>query len=65
MDTATILVTVLSACVIALLAWFEVNSRRNKANIESKSTLATSSFESVKTTSKSADESHSQRGKAA
>jgi hypothetical protein len=38
MDAATILVLILSAGVIALLAWFEINSRRNTARIESKST---------------------------
>ena len=31
MDSATILVLVLSAGVLALLVWFEVNSRRNAA----------------------------------
>ena len=45
MDAATILVLVLSAGVIALLAWFEINSRRNKANKESRSTFAQSGFE--------------------
>ncbi len=37
MDPATIIVLALSACVIALLAWFEINSRRNEAKLESKS----------------------------
>lgn len=32
MDAATILVIVLTAGGIALLVWFEVNSRRNEAN---------------------------------
>jgi hypothetical protein len=31
MDSATILVLVLCAGVVALLVWFEVNSRRNEA----------------------------------
>ncbi len=31
MDPANILVAVLSAGVVALLVWFEVNSRRNEA----------------------------------
>ena len=30
MDPATILVAVLTAGVVALLVWFEVNSRRNE-----------------------------------
>ena len=32
MDAATILVIVLTAGGIALLVWFEINSRRNEAN---------------------------------
>lgn len=32
MDSATILVLVLGAGVVALLVWFEVNSRRNDAS---------------------------------
>ena len=31
MDAASILVLILSAGVVALLVWFEVNSRRNDA----------------------------------
>lgn len=46
MDGATILVLVLSAGVIALLAWFEINSRRNDAKMESKSIPTPSSVES-------------------
>lgn len=40
MDSATIVVLLLSAGVMALLAWFEINSRRNDAKMEDKSTLA-------------------------
>lgn len=65
MDAATILVLVLSAGVIALLAWFEINSRRNEAKMESKPTLAQSGLESVKTKSKAEDESDTRREKAA
>ena len=32
MDSATILVLFLCACVVALLMWFEMNSRRNEAS---------------------------------
>ena len=32
MDSATILVLVLCAGVVALLVWFEINSRRNEAS---------------------------------
>ncbi len=31
-DPATVLVLVLSAGVLALFAWFEINSRRNEAS---------------------------------
>ena len=37
MDPATILVFVLCAGVVALLIWFEVNSRRNEASKRAKS----------------------------
>ena len=36
MDPATILVLVLCAGVVALLTWFEVNSRRNEASKRAK-----------------------------
>ena len=32
MDSTTILVLLLCAGVVALLAWFEINSRRNEAS---------------------------------
>ena len=32
MDSATILVLVLCAGVVALLVWFEINSRRNESS---------------------------------
>jgi hypothetical protein len=65
MDSATILVLVLSAGVIALLAWFEVNSRRNAANTDSKSTLAHSDLEMLKKKSQTEMESDIHRHKAA
>lgn len=34
MDSATIIVSVLSAAVFAMLVWFEINSRRNEARIK-------------------------------
>lgn len=37
MAMATILVLVLSAGVLALLVWFEINSRRNEARIKGQS----------------------------
>lgn len=37
MAMATILVLVLSAGILALLVWFEINSRRNEARIKGQS----------------------------
>ena len=39
MEPETILVLVLSAGVVALLVWFEINSRRNEASKKQTSTL--------------------------
>jgi hypothetical protein len=39
MEPETILVLVLSAGVVALLVWFEINSRRNEASKKQSSTL--------------------------
>jgi len=65
MDAATIIVLVLSAGVIALLAWFEINSRRNEANLQSKSALAPSDMVSLKKKSESVVESDTQKIKPA
>lgn len=65
MDAAMILVLILSAGVIALLAWFEINSRRNDANERAKSNLAQSSFESVQPKSNTKNASDIHRRKAA
>jgi flagellar biosynthesis/type III secretory pathway M-ring protein FliF/YscJ len=40
MEPATILVLVLCVGVVALLVWFEINSRRNEARKKQMSTLA-------------------------
>ena len=42
MDSATILVLLLCAGVVALLVWFEINSRRNEASKTPESALAQS-----------------------
>lgn len=42
MEPATILVLVLCAGVVALLVWFEINSRRNEARKKPTSTVAQS-----------------------
>jgi hypothetical protein len=65
MDAATIIVLVLSAGVIALLAWFEINSRRNEANLQSKSTPAQSDTPTLKKKSQSAVEPDTQKIKPA
>ena len=65
MDAAMILVLVLTAGVVALLAWFEINSRRNDAQKDSTSTLAQSDLGSLKKKSQSEIESDTQGKKAA
>jgi hypothetical protein len=65
MDAATILVLVLIAGVVALLAWFEINSRRNEAKMESKSPLALSDPDSLKKNCQAEVESDIHKGKAA
>ena len=47
MDPATILVALLCAGVVALLVWFEVNSRRNEAAKQQKSDRVPSWFEAL------------------
>ena len=42
MDATMIVVLILTAGVVALLAWFEINSRRNDAKTESNSRLGES-----------------------
>ena len=65
MDAATILVLILTAGVIALLAWFEINSRRNDARMESNSALDQSGIESLKKTIQIDKEIDTQKKKAA
>ena len=65
MDAAMSLVLVLTACVIALLAWFEIHSRRNEANMKWKPTLAQSGLETLKKRSRTGVESDTQNKKAA
>lgn len=64
MDAAMILVLILIAGVIALLAWFEINSRRNDARKESMSTFAPPDLERSKTDSQREVKSHVQTRKA-
>jgi flagellar biosynthesis/type III secretory pathway M-ring protein FliF/YscJ len=50
MDSATILVLVLCAGVVALLIWFEINSRRNEARKKAESADAEMLFARSRTT---------------
>ena len=65
MDAAMILVLILTAGVVALLAWFEINSRRNEALKESKSALAQPTLESLNTRTERGDDSTTHRRKVA
>jgi hypothetical protein len=53
MEPATIMVLVLCAGVLALLVWFEVNSRRNEAGKKQATTPAQSTFEPLQKESQS------------
>jgi hypothetical protein len=65
MDAAMIVVLVLTAGVVALLAWFEINSRRNDARKELTSSLVEPDLKAWKKTSQSEVESDTTRKKAA
>lgn len=65
MDAASILVLILTAGVVALLAWFEINSRRNDARMESKSALDQSGIEGLKKTIQVDKRTETQEKKAA
>jgi hypothetical protein len=64
MDAGMIVVLILTAGVVALLAWFEINSRRNDAKMESNSRLA-QSVEMPKRNDQSEDKSDTQKKTAA
>ncbi len=65
MEPDTILVMVLSAGVVALLVWFEINSRRNEASKKQMSTLAQSALGPLQTKAQSKVESEVDKTKAA
>jgi hypothetical protein len=64
MDAAMIVVLILTAGVVALLAWFEINSRRNDAKMESNSKLG-ESVEMPKRNDQIQDKSDTQKKTAA
>ncbi len=65
MDAATIVVLMLTAGVVALLAWFEINSRRNTPKMESESTLTQTGVETLKEQNQIENVADTQRKKAA
>jgi len=65
MDPAMIMVLVLCAGVLALLTWFEVNSRRNEASNKQATTASQSSFEPLQKESQSRADSNVEKTKAA
>jgi hypothetical protein len=65
MEPATILVLVLTAGGIALLVWFEINSRRNEASKKQMSTLAQSELDPLQKKAQSKVESEIDKTNAA
>jgi Tfp pilus assembly protein PilV len=65
MDPAMIMVLVLCAGVLALLTWFELNSRRNEARNKQARTASQSSFEPLQKESQSRADSNVEKTKAA
>jgi Tfp pilus assembly protein PilV len=65
MEPAMIMVLVLCAGVLALLVWFEINSRRNEARKKQAAKLAQSAVEPLQKEDQSKAESEIEKGKAA
>lgn len=65
MEPETILVLVLSAGVVALLVWFEINSRRNEASQKQAAKAAQSASESLQPEDQSKAESKIEKKNAA
>lgn len=65
MDPANILVLVLCAGGVALLVWFEINSRRNETSKKQMSTLAQPDLSPSKKEAQSKVESETDKTKAA
>jgi hypothetical protein len=65
MEPATILVLVLSAGGVALLVWFEINSRRNEASKKQTSRLAQSAWGPLQKKTQSKVESEIEKTNAA
>lgn len=65
MEPAMIMVLVLCVGVLALLVWFEVNSRRNEASKKQATTPAQSTFERLQKESQSRADPEVEKPKAA
>jgi Tfp pilus assembly protein PilV len=65
MEPAMIMVLVLCAGVLALLAWFEINSRRNEASKKQAAKLAQSAVEPRQKEAPSKAESEIEKSKVA
>lgn len=65
MEPATIMVLVLCAGVVALLVWFEMNSRRNEASKKQTARPAQPEFEPLLKEAQSKAESEIKKPKAA
>jgi Tfp pilus assembly protein PilV len=65
MEPAVIMVLVLCAGVLALLVWFEINSRRNEASKKQAAKLAQSAVEPLQKEDQSKAGSEIEKGKAA
>lgn len=65
MESATILVLVLCAGAVALLVWFEINSRRNEASKKQTASPAQSTFEPLQKETQSKPESEIEKRNAA
>ena len=65
MDPATIMVLVLSAGVLALLVWFEINSRRNEARRRNEGSPAVSPLKPLPKETQNQAELETEKKKAA
>ena len=65
MDAATIMVLALCVGVVALLVWFEINSRRNEARKKQTATPSRSTFEPLRKEAQTKAESEVEKTKAA
>ncbi len=65
MEPATIMVLILSAGVLALLVWFEINSRRNEARRKNKGSAVVPSLKPLPKETQNQAELETEKEKAA